>query len=89
MHHPAPDDQTGARPPGPDPTDATLVGEELSTIESDLGSVDAALEAIDRGDLDEAEALVSALDSEDSDADVEDAADIDDSDRLSSPPEPA
>jgi len=64
MQHPAGDDQnTDPTPePDPDPGPSEVDDEEnLSAMEADLDSVDAVLEAIDRGDLDAAESIAAGL----------------------------
>ena len=74
MHHPATDESSAAGLPEPDSSTEGEVDDELSVMESDLDAVDSVLEAIDRGDLDEAESTVSELESDGHDVDAADRA---------------
>ncbi len=74
MHHPATDESSEAGLPEPDSRAENEVDDELSVMQSDLDAVDSVLEAIDRGDLDEAESTVSELESNGNDVDDADQA---------------
>ena len=79
MHHPATDESSEAELPEPDSGAENEVDDELSVMQSDLDAVDSVLEAIDRGDLDEAESTVSELESN--------GTDVDDADQATTAPE--
>ena len=74
MHHPETDESSEAGLPEPDSRAENEVDDELSVMQSDLDAVDSVLEAIDRGDLDEAESTVSELESNGNDVDDADQA---------------
>ena len=95
MHHPATDESSEAGRPEPDSgaeneVDDELsvmeVDDELSVMQSDLDAVDSVLEAIDRGDLDEAESTVSELESTVSELESN-GTDVDDADQTTTAPE--
>lgn len=79
MHHPATDESSEAGLSEPDSRAEDEVDDELSVMQSDLDAVDSVLEAIDRGDLDEAESTVSELESN--------GPDVDDADQATTAPE--
>jgi hypothetical protein len=79
MHHPATDEPSEAGLPEPDSRAEDEVDDELSVMQSDLDAVDSVLEAIDRGDLDEAESTVSELESN--------GPDVDEADQVTTAPE--
>ena len=85
MQHQAPDDPESHPLGTPDDAEAPPPADaELTDFEADLGAVDAALAAIDQGDLDAAEATASVLEA-DTPGDAESNPLVDE---VTAPPEP-